>query len=74
MMTYSGNSWTNNKGYLLELLYLGSDRDDCNSVFHSTKQKVTLPELLQRSLPPSPRKDPAFPAWWEAHRAEWETQ
>ena len=27
MMAYSGNNWTNNRGYLLELLYLGSNRE-----------------------------------------------
>ena len=43
MMTYSGNNWTNNKGYLLELLYLGSNRETAILFpFNKEKGDITL--------------------------------
>ena len=70
-VTYAGKTWTQNKAVLLELLYLG-----CNDTvviilpFEKMKNDSTL---IHPSVKPtiSP-KDPAFPEWWEQHKAEWE--
>ena len=72
MMAYSGNNWTNNRGYLFELLYLGSNIETAIlSPFDKEKDDITriTPEVTPTLSP----KDPNFPAWWEVHRAEWET-
>lgn len=68
---YSGTKWTNNKAHLLELLYLGcTDEIDFISPFNAkTSSAVFAPNEIKPTLSP---KDPAFPAWWEAHKAEWE--
>ena len=68
---YCGEPWAGDQKYILEFLYLSvtpgislimpfSQRDDNTT---STKSDIT-PTL-------SP-KDPNFPAWWEAHKSEWE--
>lgn len=71
-LTYSGTHWTTNKGGLLEFLYLGGAATDYMliCIFDS---KTNSTELNMNYIKPtlSP-KDPAFPAWWEAHKAEWE--
>ena len=69
---YSGKQWTQEEQAVLQLLYLGVNyhllliepfwaKNDTSRIF---KEKPVKPTL-------SP-KDPAFPAWWEEHRAEWE--
>ena len=71
MMAYSGNNWTNNRGFLLRLLYLGSNVETAIlSPFNKEKGDITriAPEVTPTLSP----KDPAFPAWWEAHKSEWE--
>ena len=71
-VAYSGKRWTQEEQAVLQLLYLGVNyhllliepfwaKNDTSRVF---KEKPVKPTL-------SP-KDPAFPAWWEAHKAEWE--
>ena len=70
-VAYTGKTWTKNKWILLQLLYLG-----CNDTvvvilpFEKMKSNSTL---IHPSVKPtlSP-KDPAFPEWWEQHKAEWE--
>ena len=71
-LTYSGTHWTTNKGVLLEFLYLGAAVTDYQFV-RIFDSKTNSTELNMNNITPtlSP-KDPAFPAWWEAHRAEWE--
>ena len=71
MMTYSGNNWTNNKGCLLELLYLGSNRETA-ILFPFNKEKGDITRITPEVTPTLSPKDPAFPAWWEQHKAEWE--
>ena len=71
--SYLGETWVSDKAYLLELLYLGN----CSGVdlihpFSARKNDTT--RLILPIKPTLSPKDPAFPAWWEAHRAEWETQ
>ena len=71
-LTYSGTHWTANKGVLLEFLYLGAAVTDYQFV-RIFDSKANSTELNMNNITPtlSP-KDPAFPAWWEAHKAEWE--
>ena len=71
--SYLGETWVSDKAYLLELLYLGN----CSGVdlihpFSARKNDTT--RLILPIKPTLSPKDPAFPAWWEAHRAEWEAQ
>ena len=69
-MTYSGNHWTRDKATMLQFLYLGVTKE-INSVLPFNAKDST--SILNPPIAPtfSP-KDPAFPAWWEAHKAEWE--
>ena len=71
MMAYSGNKWTDNRGYLLELLYLGSNRETA-ILFPFNKEKGDITRITPEVTPTLSPKDPAFPAWWEAHKGEWE--
>ena len=71
MMAYSGNNWTNNRGYLLELLYLGSNRETA-ILFPFNKEKGDITRIAPEVTPTLSPKDPAFPAWWEEHKSEWE--
>lgn len=70
--SYSGKVWTSNKGILLEFLYLGGINDEhpLISIFDSKTNSTMIDiDTIKPTLSP---KDPAFPAWWEAHKAEWE--
>ena len=69
--TYMDTIWAQTKSAVLELLYLGG-----NSVlglfapFSKIRNNTTvISNDIKQTLSP---KDPAFPAWWEAHKAEWE--
>lgn len=67
---YQGKKWTQNKVHLLELLHLGSTNEtDKISIFNA---KTNTAELNLTQIPTLSPKDPAFPAWWAAHKAEWE--
>ena len=67
---YQGKKWTQNKVHLLELLHLGSTNEtDKISIFNA---KTNTAELNLTQIPTLSPKDPNFPAWWEAHKAEWE--
>ena len=71
-LTYSGTHWTTNKGILLEFLYLGAINDGHSllAAFDGgTSSTILNTDTIRPTLSP---KDPAFPAWWEANRAEWE--
>ena len=76
-LTYSGTHWTTNKGVLLEFLYLGAANDGhaLISIFDARTDFGDKPNsaILSAHNPTLSPKDPAFPAWWEAHRAEWES-
>ena len=69
--TYSGKAWTADKAHLLELLYLGCTRDVTLISPVNAKDNSALLVTSQVTPTLSP-KDPAFPAWWEAHKGEWE--
>lgn len=66
---YQGKKWTQNKVHLLELLHLGSTNEtDKISIFNA---KTNTAELNLTQIPTLSPKDPAFPAWWAAHKGEW---
>ena len=68
--TYLGNHWTDDKGTLLKFLYLGvSPETLCISPFMKKTATAIMAPAVKPTLSP---KDPAFPAWWETHKAEWE--
>ena len=71
MMAYSGNNWTNNRGHLLELLYLGANRETA-ILYPFNKENGDITRIAPDVTPTLSPKDPAFPAWWEAHKGEWE--
>lgn len=68
---YTGVQWTSDENLVLKLLYLGCC-DGINYILPFSK-KLNDEAIISASVNPtlSP-KDPAFPAWWEAHKAEWE--
>lgn len=66
---YLGKAWTANKAYLLELLYLGcTDEVDLIPPFNAKDHSAPIIKVKPTLSP----KDPNFPAWWEAHKVEWE--
>lgn len=69
-MTYTGNHWTRDKTTMLQFLYLGVTAA-INTVlpFNAEDSTSILNPPITPTLSP---KDPAFPAWWEAHKGEWE--
>lgn len=68
--TYLGNHWTDDKGTLLKFLYLGvSPETLCISPFMKKTGTSVIAPAVRPTLSP---KDPAFPAWWEQHKSEWE--
>ena len=64
---YDKTLWTKNSGILKELFYLGGGAH-IMSPFIAKGQKAGLIRLSATLSP----KDPAFPAWWEQHKSEWE--
>lgn len=71
IFTYQDKKWTTNLSVLLRFYELGAAN---KTITHSTPrddEKTLLIDLSHISPTLSP-KDPAFPAWWEAHKAEWE--
>ena len=79
--TYTGSQWTtqqshlqpNEQSPLMEFLYLARCGEiDCILPFSKiTGDAAIIATDITPTLSP---KDPAFPAWWEAHKGEWETQ
>ena len=67
MKNYRGEIWTMNKGSLLQFFHLGVGSNTISpfTLKGNSGFKYKIPATL------SP-KDPAFPAWWEAHKGEWE--
>lgn len=71
LMSYRNTRWTENEKALLDLLYLGG----CNEIdailpfSKKDNDSTIINEDITLTLSP---KDPAFPAWWEAHKGEWE--
>ena len=67
---YQGNVWARERASLMQLLYLGSS--DALTIFSPLIAKWNGTTLNMPITPTLSPKDPAFPAWWEAHKAEWE--
>lgn len=67
MKNYQGKIWTMNKGVLLQFFHLGVGSNTIDSFTRRGNSgfKYKIPVTL------SP-KDPNFPAWWAAHKGEWE--
>ena len=69
--SYLGRKWTDEQGSMLRLIYLGSAQSEkILNHFDAEYNGASFYALIRPTLSP---KDPAFPAWWEAHRGEWET-
>ena len=69
--TYLGNNWTREQAHILKLLYLGATSEwPINIPFSKERNDTT--RISRHITPTLSPKDPAFPAWWEAHRGEWE--
>ena len=43
-------------------------------VIETFNMKIAAARFLKQVRPTLSPKDPNFPAWWEAHKAEWEAQ
>ena len=68
--SYSSTVWTNEKASVMQLIYLGAANDiKLINKFIAEYNEVPRSTAITPTLSP---KDPAFPAWWEAHKAEWE--
>lgn len=68
--TYQGTNWVRERASLMQLLYLGSS--DEFTVFDRLVAKWNGTTLNMPITPTLSPKDPNFPAWWDAHKAEWE--
>lgn len=70
---YLGRKWSSSKTYVLELLCLGCTRETLliTPFFAETNSTSITSSLTKPTLSP---KDPSFPAWWEAHKGEWENR
>lgn len=69
-LSYLSYAWTSDKATLEKLLYLGSSYE-CQllDIFEASDMTTSFMRDIRLSLSP---KDPNFPAWWEAHKGEWE--
>ena len=70
IMNYNGEKWTTNPGILLKLYELGMV--NINLTPFSVQENKSLLTDISSIKPTLSPKDPAFPAWWEEHKAEWE--
>ena len=70
LMVYSGKKWTSDRITLMKLLYLGATEEQSVIDFFEPENLTTsIYPIVKPTLSP---KDPAFPEWWEQHKAEWE--
>ena len=70
IMTYNGKKWTTSADNLLKLYELGMVNISLTPF--SIQDDKTLVTDINTITPTLSPKDPAFPAWWEAHKGEWE--
>lgn len=66
---YDGVQWTGDTVKLMELFHLG---EATKGILPFVKQFNTASIDNMELKPTLSPKDPNFPAWWEAHKAEWE--
>lgn len=71
VFTYQNKKWTTDVSVLKNFYILGIAN---RTITHSASQddKKTLLIDLSHIKPTLSPKDQTFPAWWEAHKAEWE--
>ena len=66
---YFNHNWSTDTGVIAMLLHLGvAAKDGIITPFIATTESATVLDAVPTLSP----KDPNFPAWWEAHKAEWE--
>ena len=65
---YDGKQWVTTNAVIGELYHL-TEAIDGIYPFAQKYNKATTAPIVTPTLSP---KDPAFPAWWEAHKGEWE--
>ena len=70
-ISYTGETWTKNKWILFHLLDLACN-DDIVIILPFDKSKNDSTLIHPSVKPTLSPKDPAFPEWWEQHKAEWE--
>ena len=70
-MTYGNHKWTTSEDALMKLLYLGAC-NEINCIFPFSKKQGDTSLISSTLFPTLSPKDPNFPAWWEAHKGEWE--
>lgn len=66
---YDNTKWTSDTVKLMELYHLG---EITKGIHPFIKQSNTAGINTVRVKPTLSPKDPNFPAWWEAHKGEWE--
>lgn len=71
IINYKGEKWANNADILLKLHELGMVNVNITP-FSLQKDKSLATDISMNKLPTLSPKDPNFPAWWEAHKGEWE--
>ena len=65
---YDGEKWTYETVTIMMLYHLARAAD-CMAPFVKQSNRAMTEPIITPTLSP---KGPAFPAWWEAHKAEWE--
>ena len=71
IMNYNEVKWTTNADILLKLYELGMVNLNIKA-FSLQEDKKSLVTNISTNRPTLSPKDPNFPAWWEAHKGEWE--
>ena len=67
---YDGKQWATTNAVIGELYHLAEAADGIYPFAQKYNKATTAPTITPTLFP----KDPAFPALWEAHKGEWETQ
>ena len=67
---YDGKQWATTNAVIGELYHL-AEAADCMAPFVKQSNRAMTEPIVTPTLSP---KDPAFPAWWEAHKGEWEQE
>ena len=68
--SYTGDLWSSNKATVLKFLYLGCSPEML--LIKPFYKKINGTHISTHIKPTLSPKDPAFPEWWEQHKAEWE--
>ena len=65
---YDGKQWATNNAIIMELYHMAR-AINCISPFIKKYNVANTERIITPTLSPN---DPNFPAWWEAHKGEWE--